>query len=247
MAYRFNGTDPFLRLSIGPFNGINMENSSMSGAALLKRNAASAWHGIHTVDSGAGAVYTYLDEFNPSNQLVGGPDGVTTSTQTYNDTTNWMIVGFTWDVVNWVWRWKIGAGAWGNESHARIGRNIATATSSYRHIIGNEPGLGDDANFDLVCVGAISSSLTQSTFESLDMLNISTWDAVFTGSTAMLTGFDGIGTRSDRATGGANEINRSAGITLVSDPPGWSWGASAVSTVVPRRADKGLIMTRPFY
>jgi len=233
MAYRLTGTDPFVRFSIGAFNGYSMESDVMSAAALLKRRSATAWHGIHVVDDGTTSPYTYIDEFNPSDQLVGGPDGVTTSVQTFNDTTNWMIVGFTKAAgtgagIAWTWRWKIGAGAWSSEADTYSGRT-SSAGSGYRHIIGNEPALGDDADFDIVCAGLIKSQLSQASFESLDMSSFSTWTSVFTGAGAWLIGFQAIGSLSDNTGNGGNELSRSAGITVVSDPPGWSWGADPLA------------------
>lgn len=204
----------------------------LSGAALLKRNASGAWHGIHTIDQGNTSNYVYLDEFNPSNQLIGGTTGASwTSTGTFTDTTNFGIYGFTWGGANTagslVWRWKVGAGAWSNESETMtfdVG-GVTSAGSGFRHVIGNEAALGDDANFDIVCAGLIKSNLSQATFESLDMSSFSTWQAVFTGAGAALWGYETISTQTDRTGNGSDELSRSAGITLVSDPAGWSWGA----------------------
>lgn len=236
MAYRLTGTDPFFRCSIGAFNGYAMRNSAFSYAALLKRRSAGAWHGIYVVDDGAGtpANYSFPMEFNPSNQLAADLTTLNpfASTATFNDTTNWMIVGLCWDGTTTaghaIWRWKIGSGAWASEAVTSPGANATTAGSGYRHLLGNEAGLVDDADFDIVCAGAIKSNLAQATFESLDMLSIATWDAVFTGAGAWLIGFDDISTRTDRTGNGGNEASRSSGITLVSDPPGWSWGGAAV-------------------
>jgi len=233
MAYRFTGTDPFLRASIGAFDGLSLESDALSWAVLLKRISTGAWQGIHVIDEGNTTPYTYMSEFNASDELSGGPDGVTASAATFTDTTDWIILGFTragglGAGLTWTWRWKIGTGAWSSEADTYSGRS-STAGSTYRHVIGNEPGLLDDADFDLVCLGMIESELSQATFESLTMTDIASWDAVFTGASAMLLGFDDISTRTDRTGNGADEVSRSAGITLVSDPAGFDWGGGGAS------------------
>jgi hypothetical protein len=248
VAYRLTGTDPFLRASIGAFNGYAMRNSPLSYAALLLRRSTGTWNGIYVVDTGAATNYSFPMEFNPSNQLAG--DFTTAnpfqSAATFADTTNWMIIGATWDGtitashVNW--RWKIGAGAWSSEAETSPGANATVAGSGYRHIVGNEAGLGDDADFDIVCVGAIKSELSQASFESLTMTDFASWQAVFTGSGAWLLGFETIATQTDRTGNGGDEVSRSAGVSLVSDPPGWAWGASAPpigETFSPRRMPLG--------
>lgn len=237
MALRFSGTDPFLRTSIGAFNGYGIRSGSPnSGASLLKRNATSAWHGIHTIDAGGTTNWHYPMEFNPSNQLAQDTSnsGWTTAA-TYTSTADWMILAFTWTGGNttgdFVWRWKIGAGAWQSETDTAtaFANAPSTAGSGYRHIIGNNASLGDDANFDWVCTGLIQSSLSQATVESLSMTGIASWDAVFTGTGAWLIDGEATATRTDRAGNGGDETSRSAGLTLVSDPSGWSWGGAAAT------------------
>lgn len=239
MAYRLSGTDPFLRASIGAFNGYAMHGAPLSYAALLKRRSVSSWQGLYVIDNGSTTNDSFPMEFNPSNQLAG--DFTTAnpfqSAATFNNTTDWMIVGATWDgsttAGHVVWRWKIGTNAWSSETDTSPGSNATAAGSGYRHLIGNEAGLGDDADYDIVCVGAIKSQLAQATFESLTMTDIASWDAVFTGSGAWLLGFDAISSRTDRTGNGGNEVSRSAGITLVSDPSGWSWGGSSTKSITP--------------
>lgn len=126
-----------------------------------------------------------------------------------------------------MWRTQVGAGAWAaeNETAAQDTAAPTTVGSGFRHLIGNEAALGDDANFDLVCIGAIKGALSQATFESLDQTAFSSWQAVFTGANAWLLGFETISSQTDRTGNGGDELSRSAGITLVSDPAGWSWGA----------------------
>jgi len=239
VSYRLNGTDPFVRCSIGAFNGVNFRNNNLSGAVLLKRNSASSWQGIWVIDSGGSSDYSYPMEFNPSDQLAGDrtTGGPFSSTATFNDTTNWMIVGFTAGTTagSWVWRWKIGAGAWSNETEsAPVTPAGSAAGAAYRHIIGNEAGLLDDANYDIVCIGGINANLSQASFESLTMTDIASWDAVFTGAGSWLIGFDAIGSRTDRTGNGGNEVSRSAGVTLQSDPPGFNWGGGGATFVRPR-------------
>lgn len=252
MSLRLSGTDPFLRASIGAFSGYNFRlNNPISGATLLKRGAASAWHGVHVVDDGGTGNYSYLYEFNPGNQLAGdaGGTGPFTSTATFNDTTNWMIVGFTWDGLatagHEIWRWKIGSGAWANEAETNPQGVSAVAGSGYRHIIGNEAALGDDANFDWVCSGLIKSTLSQASFESLTMTDIASWDSVFTGAGAWLLDGQALASRTDRTGNGGNEVSRSGSVTLQADPPGFSWGGSIyvpnkiiVSREAQRRASR---------
>lgn len=242
MAYRLDGTDPFFRCSIGALNGYSMHGSAaLSYAALVKRRAASAWHGIYVVDNGSTTNYSFAMEFDPSNQLAADLTTANpfSSVATFNDTTNWMIVGLTMagsgssGSTAVTWRYKIGAGAWSSEADTSPGSNTTAAGSGYRHLIGNEAGLGDDANFDVVCAGAIQSNLSQASFESLTMTDIASWDAVFTGAGAWLVGFDAISSRTDRTGNGGNEVSRSSGITLVSDPAGWSWGGAATAVARP--------------
>jgi hypothetical protein len=236
VALRFNGTDPFLRASMGAFSGFVFGNQPSSFAACLKRNGTGTWQGIHVVDDGAGANVSYPMEFNPSNNIVEAMstgDGGRTNGTAITDTTNFMIVGWTWDgsgsSTGMIFYWKIGTGSWNTFTPTGPGAfGTPVWGSGYRHIIGNEAALGDDANFDWVCNGAIESALSPTAFQSLDMSSIASWDAVFNGSGAWLLDGQSIGTRTDRTGNGGNEINRSAGITLVSDPAGWSWGTTSV-------------------
>jgi hypothetical protein len=240
MALRLNGTDPFLRASIGAFSGYAIRQSPLSMATCLKRIGASSWQGLHIIDQGSTSNFFYSAEFNPSNQMIGDTDpghSAFNTTATFNDTTNWMIVGFCWDgsgtAGHWVWRWKIGAGAWSSETATSDAPGVATIGAGYRHLIGNEAALGDDANYDWVCTGLIKSNLAQATFESLTLTDIASWDAVFTGAGAWLLDGQALASRTDRTGNGGNESSRSGSITLVSDPPGWSWGG-AVATIPPR-------------
>ena len=245
MAIRFDpAQSAVIRCSIGAFNGYSWANSAHSGASLFKRNTASNWHGIHVIDDTT-ADRCYPLELNPSNQAEVGHAGLTwTSTQTFNDTTNWMIVGHTWSgAVNaWTYRWKIGAGSWNSEVESSNNSVTGqTAGSGWRHLIGNNFGLTDDADFDWVCTGHIKSDLG-SGLTSLDMTSIASWDAVFTGANAWLVDGQATSSRTDRTGNGGNEVSRSAaGLSLVSDPPGWSWGgAAATSPVRRRRPPRGL-------
>lgn len=212
---------------------------------LVKRISAGTWMGGHVIDNGSTTNYAYLYEFNTSDQLAADLTGTGpfNTTATFNSTTSWEILGFTWDGTatagHWVWRWKVGAGAWSSETGTTPG-GTGAAGSGYRHLIGNEAALGDDANFDVACVGLIKSNLSQASFESLDMLAFSTWQSVFTGAGAWLMGFDTIATQTDRTGNGGNELSRSAGITLVADPAGWAWSA-AVGGYLPVRKFPGPI------
>ncbi|WCB92304.1 hypothetical protein DSM104299_00994 [Baekduia alba] len=232
MAYRLNGTDPFLRASVGAFNGYNVRGAPASAFALVKRNAtggSTAWHGVYTMDQGNTSIAHDWLEFDPTDHLSGylGNGAGYATAATFADTSNWMIVGFTWDgtASGWTWWWKTGAGAWQSESETLSAVFTLNAGAGFRHIVGNEPGLGDDANFDIVCVGAIKSQLTGATVQTLSLTSIASWDAVFTGPNAWLLGFDAIGSRSDRTGNGGDELARSAGITVVADPAGFAWGA----------------------
>lgn len=241
MAYRLDGTDPFLRAAIGAFNGYQMHGAAFSYACLVKRIGVSSWQGLWVVDTGAATNYSFPMEFNPTNQLAADITGGSpfASTATFNDTTNWMIVGATWDGTATAghvkWRWKIGSGAWSSET-ATSASILGNAGPGYRHVIGNEAALGDDANFDIVCVGAIQSELSQASFESLTMTSFASWQSVFTGAGAWLLGFETIASQTDRTGNGGNELSRSAGVTLVADPAGWSWGGSTTppSNALPR-------------
>lgn len=248
MAIRFDpAQSAFIRTSIGAFNGYSWANNPSSGASLFKRNAASAWTAIHVIDDTT-TDRIYPLELNPSNQAEVGHSGLTwSSTQTFNDTTNWIILGHTWSgAANaWTYRWKIGSGSWSSEVESS-NNSVTTETigSGWRNIIGNNFGLGDDASIDWVCTGHIKSNLAQATFESLTMTSIASWDAVFTGASAWLLDGQATSSRTDRTGNGGNEVSRSAaGLSLVSDPPGWSWGgAAATSLPVRRRPERGLVM-----
>ena len=247
MAIRFDpAQSAVIRASIGAFSGYSWANNPHSGASLFKRNAASAWSGCHVIDDGTSTDHCYPLELNPSNQAEDGHSGLTwTSTQTFNDTTNWIILGHTWagTANTWTYRWKIGSGAWGNEVESS-NNSVGTETigSGWRHLIGNNSGLTDDNSWDWVCTGHIKTNVAQATFESLTMTDIASWDAVFTGAGAWLLDGQATSSRTDRTGNGGNEVSRSAaGLSLVSDPPGWSWGgAAATSPVRRRRPPRGL-------
>jgi len=237
MAYQFASTDPYVRCAIGAFNGYTWRNSPSSGAALFKINSIGVWRGITAIDTGTLVVYVDDFEMDNANHLSTwdgvSSNGTPTSVAAFTDTSNWMIVGYTWDGTltgtPWVWRWKIGAGSWNSEAVFPGSNGVRTAAigSGYRHVIGNEPALNDDGRQDIVCVGKIKSNLSQATFEALTLTDIASWDAVFTGSTAWLIDFETIGSRIDRTGNGGNEINRN-NVSLVSDPAGFSWGGAEI-------------------
>lgn len=234
MSYRLNGVDPFFRASIGALLGWQ-RNQPITVAIMLKRIGVSSWQGLHVIDNGGATNFTYPMELNPANVI--STDFSTAnpfqSVQAFNNTVDFMNLVIAWDGTQTAghvdYRWKIGANAWGSETATSGGSNASAAGAGYRHLIGNEAGLGDDANFDVVCVGAIKSKLTQAAVESLDQLSFSTWQSVFTGPSAWLIGFETIAAQLDRTGNGGNELSRSAGITLQADPPGWSWGGGGGS------------------
>jgi hypothetical protein len=235
MSYRFGGADPFLRAGIGALNGYALRQSPFSLAALLKRNSAGTnWRGVHAIDTGGATAYGWTLEFQPTNELFTDLSGAGTddviSTAQFASTTSFEILGYCWDGLttagHHIWRTKVGAAAWGSETDTHPATGAATIGSGYRQIIGNEPGLLDDGDYDLVCLGWIKSNLSQASFESLDMVSLDTWKAVFTGASAFLMAFDDISTRTDLTGNGGNETARSAGITLQADPAGWTWGGA---------------------
>lgn len=232
MAYRFNGVDPLLRATIGGINGMNRAQP-WSAAVLRKRNATGAWHGIHAIDTGGSSPFMFVMEHNPSNQLTGGhPTASWASAATFTTTASWEILAFTTPGTTGAgastWRWQTEGGAWQSEAET-YDVLAGTAGSGYRHLIGNEPGLGDDADMDIVCVGLLAGTeLSQGQVESLSMASFGPWQAIFAGSTAWLMGFDSIATQVDRTGNGGDETARSGGITLVSDPTGWKWVGAVV-------------------
>lgn len=249
MALRLTGTDPFLRASIGAFNGVAVHNGALSGASLFKLSGTGSWRGLHGIDNGSTSDYCIPYEFDPSNELAAANNGggTWTSAATFTDTTNFMIVGFTWDGTNtaghWVWRYKIGAGSFTTEADTAT-TNLATAGSGYRHLIGNVANLGDDGSMDWVCTGLIRADVG-ATLHNLTMADIASWDAIFTGASAWLLDGQAIGSRTDRTGNGGNEVSRSAGVTLVSDPAGFSWGgAAAHSLVFPSRTNRNALLRR---
>lgn len=217
-------------------------NSALSIAHLFKLTGTGAWRGVHTTDTGTTTNFRYLMEMNPSNQMAAdtGAAGWATAA-TFTNTTDFGIYGWTWDGTNtaggWVWRWKVGAGAWASETETATGRTGA-AGPGYHHIIGNEAANADDGRMDWVCGGFIEANLSQATFESLSQTSFAAWESVFTGANAGLWGAESISTLTDRTGNGADETSRSAGITLVSDPAGWSWGTAADNT--PKPATPGM-------
>lgn len=200
--------------------------------------------GVWTADQGNTSVFHDMLEFDTSNHLASweGISGVSdpscTSTTALADTTNWEIVGYSWDGAvagTCTYWWKVGAGAWTSEAIS-LARGTGTMTwgSGFRHVVGDDPSLGDDGNYDCVCIGAYKGALNSTQVQSLDMNSIGSWDAVFTGANAWLLGFNAIGTRVDRTGNGGDEVSRSAGITLQADPAGFSWaGAAAPYNPVP--------------
>lgn len=234
MSYKFTPADPYLAAAAGAFNGYSMHGSApLSFAALLKRRAVSSWHGIYVVaaDTPPSTNYGYMMEFDPTNQLAA--DFTTanpfSSVATYNNIVDWMIVGGTMagsggaGATAFTWRYQIGGGTFAAEADTSPGSNTTALGAGHRHVIGVEAALGDDADFDMTCFGVIQSNLSQAQFESLSMQKFTSWKSVFSGSGALLLGFDDITTRVDLTGNGADEVSRSLGIVLADDPPGWEW------------------------
>jgi hypothetical protein len=247
MAYRFApASSAYIEISPGPFVGYAMRaaGAPWSCYALINRNGLATWQGIVTINDGAGtpAAYYHFLEFSPGNNLV-GDDSVFaswTSTETFTSTTEDTILGMAFagtdNVVNNArYDFKKGAAAWGSENETiDLGGNGTTVGSGYRIRIGNNHDLGDDGDFDLVCLGLIKSQLSQGTVQSLSQSSFSAWQSVFTGTGAILLRFDDIAARNDVNGNGANETARSAsGITVVADPSGFFGGTGATVTNVP--------------
>jgi hypothetical protein len=238
VSYRFTPSDGKLYTSPGALVGLQ-RNQAFSYAALLKRRATSVWHSILNIENGAAGNFMFPMEFNPGNNLAG--DFTTAnpfqSAATFADTVNWMIVGLTWDgsttANKVVWRWKIGSAPWSSELETSPGANASAIGSGYHMIIGVEAGSGDDADFDMVCIGAIRSELSQAQFESLTMTDFLSWRNVFAGSGAWLLGFQAIDTIIDMTGNGGNETSRTTP-TLQPDPPGWEWAPHYDFSLFPK-------------
>ena len=229
MAYRFSGADPQVKFLPGGIVGQNMGGSPQSFAALLKRNAIGAWMSVLNVANGSTNVSFPL-EFRPENSLESNVNtsesGKQSTPDTFTSTTEWEIVGFTWDgsatASAFVFRWKVGAAAWGSRGDTSL-TATNTVTSGHRLLVGIEAAGLDDLSADVVCMGMTRSTLSQATFESLSMTDFATWEAVFTGANSWLVGFEDAGTVLDRTGNSGDETSRN-GVSLVSDPAGWSWG-----------------------
>jgi hypothetical protein len=239
MAYRFDGSDDDVRFSMGAFDGYTA--GPISGAVLLKRNAASAWHGLICVYDATGAdsgnVGLDLIEYSNGNQLafwngkVGGAFIDGSSGTAVSDTSNWQIVGVSWNGASSAPRfhWKVGAGSWNHASGAdSTGSDANTFATADRIIVGTDPTDSDDLSGDVVCAGMIKANWADGDFEALDMSAFSSWTAKFTGAGAWLVGFEASGALTDRTGNGGDEASR-AGTTLVSDPGGWSWAGAGTT------------------
>lgn len=236
MAYRFDGSDDDVRFTMGTFDGYTA--GDLSAAMLLKRNATGAWHGMLTINDAAGAasgtVLADVMEFSNGNVLafwngqVGGEMINGSTATTITDTTNWMIVGLSFDGGGTTPRfhWKIGSGSWNHENiTGTLGSaDMATMATADRIIVGTDPSGGDDLSADVACVGMIEAFWADADFEALSLTSFAAWETKFTGSGAWLIGFEDSGTQTDRTGNGGNEDTRS-GTTLVSDPPSWVWDA----------------------
>jgi hypothetical protein len=249
VAYRFNGglsgNNPQVRCSIGAGLNYQFRRSAQTFAALLKRTGFGTWDGIFTIDNGSTGVYIDALEFNFTSQLSywngssGAGELVWQSPSVFDNTSDWMIVTYAFDAVtpggsgapHWVF--KVGANAWDSDSAVGDSSTDATAAGSgYRFMFGNDPTLADDAVMDLCCAGMYKGYLDSTQLQTLSMTDFSTWFNLFSGPDAGLWGFETIDSIVDRTGNGANEVSRNQ-VTLVADPPGWSWDTGPTQLLRP--------------
>jgi hypothetical protein len=237
VAYRFS-TNNDVRFSMGTLDTYTM--GPVTAALLIKRNAINAWGGLITISDGGGStVLADLLEFDNTNHLAfwngrSSSNDISGSTAgTITDTTGWWVVVVTWGGASSAprYHWKpLGSGSWTHQSlsDSTGASSLAIATAD-RIIIGTDPGGSDDFSGDIVWAGIKKSNDADITVEGLDTTS---WSTIQAYGFHWLAGFEASGTINDASGGGGNEVSRGGGITLVSDPSGWSWsGGSSPQSV----------------
>jgi hypothetical protein len=233
VAYRFNGSTDNVRFAIGPFSGVTV--SALTFAAFFKRAVAgAASHELITFTNSALSALKIDDMLSGAQPHLftnGGSNDTSQTTMSLSSTTLWYLLVVTWPGSGAA-RFHLHNGTSWAHTNANSGSAANSAlTGTDRIYVGGPPGFGQPFNGDFVCAGIKRADSTDLQVETLSRTAFSAWtgfafDWLIGFDSSLVTG----GLLQDQASPGTgDEVSRS-GTTLVADPPGWSWVASAVNS-----------------
>src|SRR5262245_1845674 len=227
MAYNFNGSNSVVEFGLGVFSGYTV--GPYTAAVLFKPAVSSGSR--HLIMFSNAASSNWSIDF----RTAAGPPGFHAATASTGSTTastgTWWILAGTRANGTVTPRFHLFNGTtW---THENGGATLANATigATDRLAVGAFPNLSQPNTGDMVCAGLKKADTADLAVEALTQTAFSSWYGFgFDG----LVGFETISTQQNRMSpGSGDEVSRS-GITLVSNPAGWSWSTTPASTFVPQ-------------
>jgi hypothetical protein len=165
------------------------------------------------------------------------PTNATSTGSLYASTTNWQLIAAT----------RLGGASITPRNHLNSGSGWTHAamsgttsdpvaiTGTSRMIVGRQGAGSLFFDGDIVCIGVKKANSSDIALEALSLTSFAPWK---TFGFDWLVGFDAAGTRTNVTTPGSGDETARSGTSLVSDPPGWSFGGGGGGSVGPRAVDR---------
>lgn len=224
MAYNFTAAgESEIGFSVAPIDSYLAGPVTL--AWYLRRNAISNQNGLSLANSGKAVRFGMnLRGTGVIRAQIGGT--AIDSPATFSSTSVWYLMVVTWAGGSSDVRFHVHDGtSW---SHANGGGsgpgNLTVASTDTMRI--------QALTADVVCAGLKKTNASDAACETLSRTSFQAWaDFAFD----WLIGFDAIGTRNDQASPGTGDETDRFGVSLSSDPAGWSWTLGPPpSTFVPK-------------
>jgi hypothetical protein len=226
MAYRFTGSSSKVQFSPAALAGKTFGATTL---AILMRRAASGanheWFGITT----AGGTQLLLVRWNTSDVQLWAINSGSLS-PVMASTSIWYLLVCTRVAGATVPRYHIWDGTSWTHTAGTAGSVADTAAVPSDGLL----AVGDRANGpalpfagDIVACGIKNADTSDAGVMTLSPTSFATWKSF---GFDWLVGFEAAGTIVNRSNPGVGDETSRAGVSLVADPPGWSWTAAAPKT-----------------
>lgn len=230
MAYRFTGSGSSnVRFGIGPFGSYTFGAFTM--AALYKAASHTDQHDLIFVSTSA----LNAERIAVANGTGGGgtskmewANGASSTTgPSAAGTTSWYLIVATCPGAGSTIRFHVFDGtSWTHVNQSGGSTFSSTALAGTDKIFVSAPSGwgGNYINGDVVCVGIKKADSSDSAVITLNETAFSSWASF---GFDWLIGFENSSTLVNRASPGSGDEDARAGVSVVSDPAGWSWTVSS--------------------
>jgi hypothetical protein len=231
MAYRFNGSSNYVQFASSPFVGTV---SALTIAAFFKRGSTADAYKIAFVNSALSQhlVGSSIESNGPYLRSGAGGNAANFN-QSLSSTSLWYLLVLTWAGGAAAPRSHLHNGtSWSHINPLSGGAGNTTIGGTDRLYVGGPPAWGVSFNGDMVCAGIKKADSADLQVETLSRTAFSAWTAFgFDWLIGFDTSLQSAGVLQDQATPGTGDQIAISGTSVVSDPPGWSWGAAAPAFV----------------